>query len=580
MQIRETSLLSDSSQGTGALTSGVLLDNNLSLPLSVTAVYPLQSKKTTLRGKSSSCEKGIRKPKSLQTSAVDSTSSEKDLKPYWDDFCRETSLRLWLPTETVLSDSDLNSFSTCVHKTVGNSWFSTVKNTVLKPNLPKICSPSFMSSPAECTGSESTVQRSKKIRIYPNAEQRNLFRQWFGTARKAYNDTIEYLKGEGTKANWKGIKGPLIDNLPEWADSIPYQIKSIAIRDACIAVSSAKKKCLKGGKFQDCKFKSKKSPKQSCYIPKSSATAAGIYPRLTKGMKYAEPMSEDHGDCRLVQENNRWFLIVPVVVQRKPTDNQSRIVAIDPGVRTFATYFSETECGKIGNGAFERVIRLCYAMDQLKSKMSNAQHKQRYKMKKAFKRLGWRLKDSLSDLHHKTALYFVKNYDYIVLPTFEVSDMVKRVGRNISAKSVRSMLTLGHYSFKQILKDKADMYGKTVIDANEAYTTKTVSWTGEVRHSMGGAKFIKSGTDVMDRDYNGARGIFLRALRDHSILRDAILPKEILVDKQGSAKIARTRKAKGVPIQTALGTLVFPCILGLPTLRNVCWTQGNGERTA
>ena len=243
-------------------------------------------------------------------------------------------------------------------------------------------------------------------------------------------------------------------------------------------------------------------------------------------------MTEEHGDCRLVYENGRWFLIVPIMVQRKTSDNKGRVVAIDPGVRTFATYFSETECGKIGVGAFERVIRLCYAMDVLQSKMSKTKHHQRHCMKRAMKRLRWRLKDSLSDLHHKTALYFVNNYDVIILPTFEVSDMVKRIGRKITSKTARSMLTLGHYGFKQVIKDKASLYGKTIIDANEAYTTKTVSWTGEVRHSIGGAKFIKSGSDVMDRDYNGARGIFLRALRDHSILRDAILPKEILVDKQ------------------------------------------------
>ena len=49
----------------------------------------------------------------------------------------------------------------------------------------------------------------------------------------------------------------------------------------------------------------------------------------------------------------------------------------------------------------------------------------------------------------------------------------------------------------------------------EAYTSKTVSWTGEVK-KIGGAKRIKSNLDgqVMDRDWNGARGIFLRALGD------------------------------------------------------------------
>ena len=50
---------------------------------------------------------------------------------------------------------------------------------------------------------------------------------------------------------------------------------------------------------------------------------------------------------------------------------------------------------------------------------------------------------------------------------------------------------------------------------NEAYTSKTCSWSGEVIGNLGGRKYIKgSGGVVMERDINGARGSFLRALGD------------------------------------------------------------------
>ncbi len=51
------------------------------------------------------------------------------------------------------------------------------------------------------------------------------------------------------------------------------------------------------------------------------------------------------------------------------------------------------------------------------------------------------------------------------------------------------------------------------LDADEAYTSKTASWTGEMKN-IGGAKFITSGGITVERDINGARGIFLRALTD------------------------------------------------------------------
>ena len=73
------------------------------------------------------------------------------------------------------------------------------------------------------------------------------------------------------------------------------------------------------------------------------------------------------------------------------------------------------------------------------------------------------------------------------------------------------MLTFAHYRFKQFLKHKAFETGKLVLDVNEAYTSKTVSWTGEIVKNLGGAKVIRSRKDGQAmRDINGARGIFLR----------------------------------------------------------------------
>ena len=121
----------------------------------------------------------------------------------------------------------------------------------------------------------------------------------------------------------------------------------------------------------------------------------------------------------------------------------------------------------------------------------------------------------MKELHHKTAKFLVDNFDVILLPTFETSQMVSKSRRKLRNKSVRQMLTLSHYEFKIFLKWKAWEQSKTVIDCNEAYTSKTVSWTGEIV-KVGGARTIKSPSTgyKMNRDLNGARGIFLRALVD------------------------------------------------------------------
>ena len=88
----------------------------------------------------------------------------------------------------------------------------------------------------------------------------------------------------------------------------------------------------------------------------------------------------------------------------------------------------------------------------------------------------------------------------------------------------KMMMTFAHYRFKQFLKHKAHETGKLVLDVNEAYTSKTCSWTGEVKNNLGGAKvMVGSDGQRMVRDINGARGIFLRALGDTSALQACVV---------------------------------------------------------
>jgi putative transposase len=349
-----------------------------------------------------------------------------------------------------------------------------------------------------------------------------------GVSRYVYNKTIEYLQQPNTQANWMSIKTEILNNLPEWTKEIPYQIKSIAIKDACLAVKEAKKKFKITKQFQKVKFKSRKDPKQSCYLPKSAVKDNGFYKTILSEMKYKEKLPEDYKDCRLSLYLDNWYLCVPYESKIIKTENQGRIVSLDPGVRTFQTFFSENSCGKLGNGDFGRIYRLCIYLDKLISKKTKVKSKRKSSIQKAINRMRSKIINLVSELHHKIAHFLVKNFDVILLPTFETQDMSKKIIRKLGKKSVRAMLTWSHYKFKQFLKLKAYEYGKVVLDVNEAYTSKTVSWTGEIVKNLGGRKIIKSTLtgDKMDRDYNGARGIFLRALVDSpSFFKTAIVNK-------------------------------------------------------
>ena len=138
---------------------------------------------------------------------------------------------------------------------------------------------------------------------------------------------------------------------------------------------------------------------------------------------------------------------------------------------------------------YSRITRLCLSMDDLVSRMSKASSKTRRSMKKALSRMRWKVWDLIDELHFKSIRFLLDRFDVILLPTFEVSEMVNKLGRKLRAKSVRSMLTLSHFKFKQRIKSAARVVGKVVLDVCEAYTSKTASWTGEIKQ-VGGAKRI------------------------------------------------------------------------------------------
>ena len=493
----------------------------LELPLFATAASVQLSSETTSPDRLNLCNSSIRTPKSSKTSEADSTLSAKDCKPYWSDSCAAISSRLLLPVVTDCAGSDLNYSSLWLNKTVEKSWFLTEKFTVQKPNLQPIFLPSFMSSLAECTASEVTARKSKKIRLFLNPEQKALLKQWFGVSRFVYNTTIKYLQEPDTKANWMAIKTGILNSLPEWAKSVPFQIKSIAIKDACLAVKAAKKGFKKDGQIRKCKFRSRKDTKQSIFVPKTAIKSCGIYHSMLGQCQLKEVLPAEFSDGRLTLAYGEYYLVVSEQVQPAQADNQGRLVALDPGVRTFMTFFSEKSFGWLGNDSNLHIQKLCFRLDRLVSRISKSPSSSKRRLKKAASRLRCKIKNLVKELHHKTARFLVDNFDVILLPTFETSQMVSKSRRKLRNKSVRQMLTLSHYEFNTFLKWKAWEQSKKVIDCNEAYTSRTVSWTGEIVNNLGGARTMKSlSTGLkMNRDLNGARGIFLRALVDTPWLR-------------------------------------------------------------
>ena len=365
-------------------------------------------------------------------SAQDSTSSAEDYSPYWSDFTREISSELWSPTETVLQGLERNSSRRCSNATAESSWFSISETSAPKKSSQLTFSPSSLSSALASTDCGDTVRKSQKIRLYPDARQRAELRNWFGAARYAYNQTIELLTGDDApKAVKTNVRDIILPTLPPWHRGAPREVLVGAIFDACRAVSAVKKRNSQlandknKGRRQDksfarARFRSRKNPRQVFTVQANCVTKQGIYRTKLGDMQMAErlPAQKNRNICWLVLRHGQYHLAVPYDEQRPPQrENQARVVALDPGVRSFLTWYTNDSVGKIAEGAFFRIQRLCERLDDLLSRAAHAPSRRRRNMRKAASRMRIRIENLIQELHHKTARFLVDRFDVILLPT-------------------------------------------------------------------------------------------------------------------------------------------------------------------
>lgn len=445
--------------------------------------------------------------------------SKKDYKPFWDDSCEVISSHLL--SHTQIDSAGLESTS-YLSKMVENSWFLTERKFHSNKNSQKTFLQSYMSSLVECLDLEDTQIKSRKIRIYPTQQQKILFKQWFGVARKFYNETLTIYKN-GSEKTWDKVYQDIAEQNKEhdYIKSVPYQIKKIAVKDYRKALSINKIIAKRLGKPFEMKFKSKKNPKQSCFIPKSAISSSGIYYTIAGKLKMKERAwfeNKDINDCRLTLEFGKWFIVIPKEVKTTPIENQEGVVAIDPGVRTFATYFSTEGCfGKLGQKSFEKILSLNLKIDKLLSKISKEKDKnKKANLKRKVFNIRFKVRNLIDELHWKVIKFFTSRFKVIIFPPFNVSEMVKKSKRKLRKKVVRAMNCLRFFEFKERLKFKCKENGVTFIESSEAFTSKTNSFTGELMENLGSKEKFKFNNVSVDRDINGARNILIRAMRDAS----------------------------------------------------------------
>lgn len=238
--------------------------------------------------------------------------------------------------------------------------------------------------------------------------------------------------------------------------------------------------------------------------------------------------AEMAGSARLVTKNlgplgNQNWLHYPVQKKKVHRDIPKAVVAIDPGIATFATgYGSDGKVIEAGSGRDGLMLRnLALGADRLMSKIKSGQSinkKHRKSMKKAFRRKLQHITNKVTDMHWKLAKTLCESYTHIQIPQFSPKSICNKTTRVISTASVRSAMTWSHFKFRERLKSKAEEYHDCKVTfVREDYTTKTCSSCGRINSKMTVKDRVFHCLDescgiVIGRDMNAAKNILLRAL--------------------------------------------------------------------
>jgi putative transposase len=378
--------------------------------------------------------------------------------------------------------------------------------------------------------------KTHKIRIWPTEEQRLKVSKWMDAARWTYNKTVDAVMQamqrkqaapEKQETRRQLVNKSLLATHPghEWLLETPAGIRDKAWKQVYSALRMHR--TLKRRRFQ-LKHRRRKDRSQTIKIDaRDYGHKRGEFAWLTQ-LRCAEPLPP-RIECEfeiLKTWTGEFYLLIPMhcdVVNATPTkvpgsDSQAparRVVSIDPGVRTFATCYDPSGVVyEVGTEDRGRLCKLSWGADKLQRKIKEAQnHRQRYRMKRAQRRLFEKRKHLVDDLHHQLAYWLCSEFDDIIITTYRGSEMTRRLGRRLNRETTRQMLTWSYYRFKQHLAFKAHLTGRRLFVVDEAYTSRTCGACGTLKEKTGSKHFScrECGAQI-DRDFNGARNILLRTL--------------------------------------------------------------------
>ena len=369
------------------------------------------------------------------------------------------------------------------------------------------------------------VNQGLKVRCYPDEDMVVKINQNIGNARftwnkllENYQNTYKIFKRHGynkLKCN-QATFNTMLKMLKEEYDFLTLSESSSLQRVYMDLIQAFNKFFREEAGYP--RFKSKKHDKQSFRIQNNGNIKIKdnviVLPKLGEihyrtSKKYREKLQKVKINSVTIKiENGKYYAAFNIETNIPDLPKKYDAVGIDLGMRTLATLSNGLKIANL-DVTYEESMILKYQKRLSRQKYNSNRYKDTLKNY-------WKWTDKknnkIKDYYHKITTQIVKNYDIIILEDLNIKGMFQN--RHFSPKLQR----IGLYNFVQMLKYKAEIYGKTFRQVSRWFaSSKTCSNCGYYYKdlSIGETKWeCPQCPAIHDRDINAAKNILKQGLKD------------------------------------------------------------------